>query len=112
MRKIFQIKFVIGTLDLSLASPEALDTSLRTPALLELNREVSRKGVVLLASHGILPLVSNTRTHIAVLGPCAHVLNTGRYTFNHGISPSYGSTIRRSLNDPAQSEAPARERQC
>lgn len=99
VRSVLAIKFATGTFDLPLPSFGALNTSLRTPAHLELNREVSREAIVLLANNGILPLSGSTTTRIAVLGPYADVLNTGWYASNNASDPSYGSTIRRNLED-------------
>ncbi|TDZ35597.1 Periplasmic beta-glucosidase [Colletotrichum spinosum] len=94
---ILEIKFATGTFDRPLPTLANLDATLRNEKHLELNRNMSREAIVLLQNDGTLPLRKTDVSRVALLGPYADILNTGQYAANNASDPSYGSTIRRSL---------------
>ncbi|TEA10085.1 Periplasmic beta-glucosidase [Colletotrichum sidae] len=94
---ILEIKFATGAFDRPLPTLANLDATLRNEKHLELNRNMSREAIVLLQNDGTLPLRKTDVSRVALLGPYADILNTGQYAVNNASDPSYGSTIRRSL---------------
>ncbi|TDZ16115.1 Periplasmic beta-glucosidase [Colletotrichum orbiculare MAFF 240422] len=94
---ILEIKFATGTFDRPLPTLANLDATLRNEKHLDLNRNMSREAIVLLQNDGTLPLRKTDVSRVALLGPYADILNTGQYAANNASDPSYGSTIRRSL---------------
>ncbi|KAL0932621.1 periplasmic beta-glucosidase [Colletotrichum truncatum] len=104
VQAILEIKFATGTFDLPLPSVESLNATLRSEKHLEVNRNISREAIVLLQNNGVLPLQRRNVSRIALLGPYADILNTGQYAANNASDPSYGKTIRRSLEQELGAE--------
>ncbi len=69
VRNVLLCKFRLGLFDRPYVDEDSAANLVRTPANIELARQVAREGIVLLENNGVLPLRYGTR--VAVIGPNA-----------------------------------------
>ncbi|KAK6814628.1 hypothetical protein RU639_009567 [Aspergillus parasiticus] len=91
---ILQLKFATGVFDNPLPDPAKVNDTLRTPAHLEISRNVTRESIVLLQNDGILP---TTSSKVALLGPFADIRNYGSYAPVNSSDSRYGNSLYQSL---------------
>ncbi|OGM40738.1 periplasmic beta-glucosidase [Aspergillus bombycis] len=91
---ILQLKFATGVFDTPLPDPAKVTRTLRTPAHLDIAREIAREGIVLLKNDGILP---TKPSKVALLGPFADIRNYGSYAPANASDPRYGNSLYQSL---------------
>ncbi|KAK3302826.1 alkaline-phosphatase-like protein [Chaetomium strumarium] len=91
--KMLEIKFGSGVFEQPLADLDALNTTLRAPAHLDVARQMAREGIVLLKNDGLLPVTPNK---VAVIGPFGDIINAGSYAAVNSTDPQYGNSLYRS----------------
>ncbi|KAI1209302.1 glycoside hydrolase family 3 protein [Annulohypoxylon truncatum] len=101
---LLKIKFATGVFDNPLPSVENMESILRSKKHLEINRNISRESIVLLENDGILPLHRSNVSKIAVVGAYADMINAGMYAACNATDPSYGDSLRRSLENKLGAE--------
>ncbi|KAE8365757.1 alkaline-phosphatase-like protein [Aspergillus caelatus] len=91
---ILQLKFATGLFDNPLPDPAKVNETLRTPAHLDISRNVTRESIVLLQNDGILPKIPSK---VALLGPFADIRNYGSYAPVNSSDSRYGNSLYQSL---------------
>lgn len=94
---LLEIKFATGVFDNPLPTAGNLERTLRSERHLEINRNISRESIVLLKNDGMLPLQRSNVSKIAVVGAYGDMINAGMYAACNATDPSYGDSLRRSL---------------
>ncbi|OAA54342.1 Glycoside hydrolase, superfamily [Niveomyces insectorum RCEF 264] len=103
VQQFIEIKIRTGTFDQPLPTVEGVKATLRAPAHLATNHNVSREAIVLLTNqNNTLPLPSGSPSKtgkIALLGPMANVLVAGTYAANNSTDKAFGNALLQSLQN-------------
>ncbi|CAK7221305.1 hypothetical protein SEUCBS140593_004526 [Sporothrix eucalyptigena] len=95
--KMLSVKFATGSFDEPLPTQANLQATLRAPAHLEVNRNVSREAIVMLTNeNGTLPMAASGRK-VAILGPFANIIVAGTYAPQISTDRTYGHSLQQSL---------------
>ncbi|PVH98363.1 glycoside hydrolase family 3 protein [Periconia macrospinosa] len=97
VRAFLEIKFATGMFDLPLPTIENMQSTLRNPRHLEINKNITRESIVMLKNDDeFLPRTKSNISatgKIAVVGPYADVINAGNYAPVVLYDPRYGDSF-------------------
>lgn len=83
VRKVLDLKFRLGLFDHPYVDEQAVDSSVCTPDMVELSKEMALRTMTLLKNEdGILPLKPSLKK-VAVIGPLAHVKEFGYSDYSY-----------------------------
>ncbi|KAM0328885.1 hypothetical protein ACHAQA_005301 [Verticillium albo-atrum] len=89
-RRMLYLKYKTGTFAHPTPDLSKINSTLRASSHMDTNLKITRESMVLLKNDGVLPLSTESRQKIAVIGPMADVINPGHYA---GTDYTFGSTI-------------------
>ncbi|KFZ07270.1 hypothetical protein V501_06613 [Pseudogymnoascus sp. VKM F-4519 (FW-2642)] len=100
-RRMLTLKFKTGLFENPLPDLAQINSTVRSPAHLELNLNISKESMVLLKNDGILPIktTGNLLSKVAVIGPLATYINAGSYAADDYLT---GSTVLRGIGGIAK----------
>lgn len=97
VQALLEIKFLTGMFERPIPSIEDMKKTLRKEQHLAINKNITRESIVMLKNDGLLPLSRDETSRVAIIGPYADIINAGMYAACNATDPTYGDSLRRSL---------------